>query len=357
MRVGVLFGLLFTVLFTVLDGLHRFGMKQSKFWVFTALLLGCWATATALTTTLFWPLLWQNPLQNFLAAADNMMTSQNQPGGFYFGENVAYVWHWVPVHLLIQTPLLYSALAITATGGLLLDLLRRGRTAFFERKEDFFILLWCTIPVITVIALQADLFDEWRHLYFIYPAVILLAVSGLRSIWSVCVQQTSAKVRCGVMAFFSLPLLSTAVTMVVSHPMQYMYFSLPSSFIEGNFELDYWGLSFREGLEWMLSYDDSPRITAYVTGSAGWDNLNLLTREQRKRVILLGDVRSAKYVLDNFRWKGYKRSFPARDLVHSIHVSGMEVLGIYRNPLWSESMLPPVHPDKDFESMLRFSAQ
>lgn len=355
LRVGVLFGLLFTVLFTILDSLHRWGIRHRTAWVYTFLLLCSWATTTALTTVIFWPLLWQDPLRNFLAAAHNMVTSQNNPGGFYFGEHIgALPWHWVPVHLLIQTPLLYSALAITATGGLLWNLVRRGRPALYEKKEDFFILLWCTVPVITVIVLQADLFDEWRHLYFIYPAVILLAVSGLSRIWSVLEQQTSAKVRRGVVVLFSLPLLSTVVSMVSSHPLQYMYYSLPSRFIEGNFELDYWGLAFRPGLEWILEHDSSPRITAFVSGSAGWDTLNILTREQRKRLIIVGKASNAKYALDNFRWKEYQRWFPPENLVHSIHVSGMEILAIYRNPKWSESMLPAVHPDADFESVLLF---
>lgn len=121
--------------------------------------------------------------------------------------------------------------------------------------------------------------------------------------------------------------------MIRNHPLQYVYFSVPSRWVEGKFELDYWGVSYRQGFEWLLDHDTSDLITVGVTGSPGWENVNILTQEQRRR-LTLHKTFDTKYVLDNFRWHSYNRSFPDETKIHSVTVSGMEVLGIYKNPFW-----------------------
>lgn len=347
LRVGGLFMLLFTITLPLLRiladvlckrrlPLKRYGMAFAVFVVICAL-----------TTVVFWPLLWDHPLQHFLDAMENMMTSQQNPGGFFMGKHIGTApWYWLPIHIVITTPLLYLALFLVGMTHLAIAGWRRPQSLLTEHFPLVLSFLWFTIPFATVILLKADLFDEWRHMYFLYPAFLLLAVHGLRSLLlsSAALKFGPARRWCRrlLLTLCTISFANTGIWMVRNHPLEYIYFSLPSSWVEGNFALDYWGLSFRQGFEWILAHDPAPQVSAYVTSSPGWENPNILTREQRQRLFVILN-KEAKYILDNFRLTNYVHTIPDVYKIHSITVSGMEVLGIYRNPLWK----PETEPRKD----------
>jgi len=63
-----------------------------------------------------------------------------------------------------------------------------------------------------------------------------------------------------------LELLRIGYQMAELHPYEHLYFSvLPSQAAARLMERDYWGLSFCEGLEWILAHDTASQIT--VLGS------------------------------------------------------------------------------------------
>jgi stringent starvation protein B len=194
-------------------------------------------------------------------------------------------------------------------------------------------------------------------MYFVYPAIILLAVHGLRELSRRVIRISYTNIRRILLsALVALPaagFLSIAVWMVRNHPLQYVYYSIPSKYVEYNFELDYWGLAYRQAYEWLLENDADPYITVTVTSSPGWENLNILTREQRQRLVLSKRYTS-KYVLDNFDWQQYRHTLPDDTIVHSITVSGMQVLNIYRNPFWEPQEIDPSDIMENEEVQMRF---
>lgn len=356
-RVGLLFLPLYTVLFLgfriVLDMVNSQRVPWKRYGIYLAMYLITFAVATVA----FWPLLWEQPIHHVVEALRNMLWEQSPAGGFYLGENVGELpWHWVPVHIVTKTPLLYIVLALTAVVHLFVAAVKRPSSLLIEHRDTFLFFLWFTIPIFTVIFLHATLFDEWRHLYFIYSALILLAATALRALLNMLrtLHTTSGKaLRIGLIACCVLSFSGTALWMVQNHPLQYVYFSLPSRWIEGEFELDYWGLSFRQGYEWVLENDSDDLISVSVTSSPGWENLNILTRDQRRRLIVRRQF-DTKYILDNFRWQKYEHGIPDEFKVHSVWVSGMEVLGIYRNPNWNPQKDREQPRMEDFEVQLRF---
>ena len=345
LRVGGLFAPIFTAIFFALEIMREHLLGKIIPWKRYTFLLTVYALVFVSATVLFWPLLWEKPLLHFYEAMHNMMTSQQAPGGLYMGKNIgASPWHWVPVHFITKTPLLYVLLFITGIVFFLKEAIRRPRQVLSEQRDLLLFFAWFAIPILIVVVLQADLFDEWRHLYFIYPAVVLLAVHGLRELMRVAARLRRPRTRtlslAAICGSFTLGILSIGVWMARFHPLEYVYFSIPSKYVEYNFELDYWGLSYRQAYEWLLEHDSDPYVTVTVTSSPGWENLNILTREQRRRLVLSKHYTS-KYFLDNFDWKQYQHTLPDETIVHSIQVSGMDVLNIYRNPFWEPQEIDP----------------
>lgn len=305
---------------------------------------GLFLACSFLFIYVLWPYLWAHPLSNFAEAYMNMQSRVF--GGFYMGHIVREpVWHWVPVWIAISTPLLYSALFLIGTGRRIVQCVTQPMRNFLHEETALLALCWFFFPLLSIIVLRAGIYDDWRHVYFIYPAFVLLAVDGARWLWTLLCRLPRGRLFAGTFGYVIV--VSCAVTiawMVENHPLESVYFSLPARAIEGNFELDYWGVSFREGFEYVLEHDPSPVVSIYPTGSAGWSVPNLLTPAQRRRVAVINSPEHAMYILDNFRGTEYRKTFPDVWKVHSVTAGGIEVLGVYKNADWDPKSAGPVKP-------------
>ena len=125
-------------------------------------------------------------------------------------------------------------------------------------------LLLFGVPLIAVIVLNSALYDGWRHLYFIYAPFLLIAMTG--ATW---LPDLLGKGRAGLERHATLFLAAVIVIcpifsgyqMITSHPFQNVYFNMAAGNNAGQlFELDYWGLSFRKALEYIVKNDKRPVI-------------------------------------------------------------------------------------------------
>jgi hypothetical protein len=139
------------------------------------------------------------------------------------------------------------------------------------------------------------------------------------------------------MALFLLVLVSVITTgtfMVRNHPNQNVYFN----FIAGrettrNFEADYWGLSYRQGLEYILEHDKRDSIPVFAINYPGRANLEILPPAERNRIVFT-EPEGADYWLSNYRFPGehdrYFRKDPPYDKVFwERRVKGKPVVGVY----------------------------
>ena len=115
---------------------------------------------------------------------------------FYMGEYISAMnlpWHYPIVWISITTPILYLLLFALGSALVFLRLLNR----FFElgpenkindlwksKKEliDLIMLLIFYFTLFLVIKINSTLYGGWRHLYFIYPCLIFISISGLEFI-------------------------------------------------------------------------------------------------------------------------------------------------------------------------------
>ena len=296
-----------------------------------------------------WPYLWENPAGNFIAALRSFGQYVKHMDLFYLGRFIsiqALPWHYAPVWILITTPVPYVVmfgLGLLATAQAVRRAAPRRWLRRTAARRDLLVLAWFFGPLLGVMALHSVIYDGWRHLYFVYPAFVLVAGQGLRALWRAWQHWRGGAARwpAGAAGAGLLLLALAAGTarvgqrIVAEHPFQYAYFSyLPGKVIEANFERDYWGLSTRQGLEWLLAHDARPEITVGMdprTATTLLINLKMLPPAARARIRYV-PPEQAEYYFTIYRWQSGPYPASRGREVHRIRVGGATILMVLRRP-------------------------
>lgn len=291
----------------------------------------------AALVVLLFPWLWEDPIDRFASAVRNMSSFQR------FSDRVRYMgarsmpddlpWHYVPVWVAISTPLPYVVLGLAGATATVAAFVRRHVRLWADEGEmqDLVFLGLACAPPLLVMVTQAVVYDGWRHLYFIYPSVLLLAMRGLLIVWRMV--QPVPFARYALVTAAAVHVVATAAWMVRAHPMQNVYFNvLAGSEWRRTYELDYWGLANRAALEYVLAHDRSPMFTLRAEsftdlGSA----LKLLRPSERARVRVVDREQPAKYVLNNYRSVDVDAADQSstRRLFYRLIVDGEIILSVY----------------------------
>ena len=293
----------------------------------------------ALGTYGMWPWLWENPFTNFLVALKNMSQFRWPYFNLYFGEYVLaknLPWHYAPVWIALTTPILISICFVIGITKLFMKVASQPWQSFkrFDYFQDFLFLAAAGSPIFAAIILNSTLYDGWRQLYFIYPAIVLLSVGGLQAINN---KHVFGVPLAGLMAMLiSLQILFNVSWMIRNHPFQHLYFNglitLLSS--QNSFERDYWGVTDVKGLEFILANDARNRLTIRSLGVTSTQQaIELLKPEDRKRMTLVPLNFESDYILTNYRfYDGSKFENPDKvyAVFYEIVVDARPVLTIYR---------------------------
>ena len=297
--------------------------------------------AVAIFTTLLWPYLWKTPGAHFVEAFQDMshFSRQIDMTVLYFGNFIKaseLPWHYIPVWILVTTPLFYLGTAIVGITVIVRKYIQAFANSYKKSPMDLVFLAWLSGPLIAVIVFQSVLYDGWRHLYFVYPALVYFVVVGIKKLFDFSYVRFSKYKKIafystrGVLAAF---LVSILITMVSLHPYQQVYFNALGGGIDRvreKFDLDYWGLSFREGLEYIARTDQRDHITVAVVGGT-LDNVFILETETAGRLSLVppADIQGADYVVSNYRWQQYA-TLPHSHSVYEVVVRGGPILSVFK---------------------------
>jgi hypothetical protein len=96
--------------------------------------------------------------------------------------------------------------------------------------------------------------------------------------------------------------------------------------VKENFELDYWGLSFRQAFEHILNNDLQEQINIFA---GVWKiNAEILPERDKKRVIFTDVPDKADYFVSNYR--DHKNSYPYENEFYSIKIDGAKIMVVYK---------------------------
>ncbi|SNC77164.1 hypothetical protein SAMN06265337_3744 [Hymenobacter gelipurpurascens] len=310
--------------------------RRQRLW-----LLGLSLAVAVGTTIIGWPYLWENPIGNFVAAFRNMshypwIFTNYYLGHYYKAGDIP--WHYAPVWMLVTTPVPYILAAVLGLVQAGWRILRTGWSGLREPAQQLDLLLagWLLGPLLLVIVLHSALYDAWRHLYFVYPALVLLAVRGAVGLIVATRQHRRWRpLVLGLGLLAGLEMARTAVRMVRLHPYQNLYFTLLSApAAEALMERDYWGLTFRYGLEWLLQQHPVGPIKINVRWpwyNPLYNNSLMLTPEQRQRIRYV-PLAKADYFMTAYRWHPQTYADSVGTEVHTLRTEGIKVLSIFRRP-------------------------
>lgn len=289
-------------------------------------------TILCIGVVLLWPTLWDQPITQFINAFKHLARFPWRGDVLYLGEyfqSDKLPWHYPLVWMAVTIPIVY--LAFMPVG--LLDLARRifaRQEGFAEHWLDLLVLCWMVIPVAAVLILDSVLYDDWRHLYFVYPAMLWFSLRGAAATWTWVSHGPALKYRAAFVALLTFSLLANAASIAAYHPYQNVYFNRLAGSgdqIRNRFELDYWGVSYKDGLAYIAATDARDDITVLAANLPGEWNSLILPPQDRKRIRYVYDAREADYFVTNYRWR--RQGYDFEPPIYSISVGGARVLGVY----------------------------
>ncbi len=293
-----LFCLLYT--YNYLNTKRKFYRNQKQIYIFVIFCL--------FFIYVLWPYLWDSPVKNLFFALKNMLAVHEEIilVNFYFGEHLSsdmMPWHYRIVWFLITTPVVILILffsGLVLSGKKIIKLLHLSLDKKFEFNNneffDLFLILTLFFSFFIVLEFNKSKFGGWRHLYYLYPISVYFALYFINFLFS---KKTSFLKYFASAAVF-LNLTYNLIWFTQNHPHQYVFFNfIAKNYAMKNFDLDWWGVSHKSSVDYILSKDTREEIKIFVEGFASLrDTLMHLKNDDRKR-IKLTDYKDADYVIDS----------------------------------------------------------
>jgi len=260
-----------------------------------------------------WPYLWTDPINNFLYSFKLMTKAQNEilVLNYYLGDfysSISTPWHYRIVWFLFTTPVFILFFAII--GFILLSFhfsigflrIADDKTNPWKNNNemfDFYLLLNLIFITFLASKFNTSVSGGWRHLYFLYPILIIISLIGLEYFLNLKFKKIYN---------FLILILAVSNILYISiwsykfHPHQNVYFNLISKkFAKKNFDLDYWGLSNIHVLRHILEKNDFyPIKVSAISFTSLYESVLLLNDNDKKKFIIEYNPNNADFIIDNY---------------------------------------------------------
>lgn len=218
--------------------LYLFAKVRAKAWAIAI----AYFLIAAIVTYLMWPHLWPSPIQRYLEAL-GVISDFPWPGRVLFNGNLYYATDlprsYLPVLLNIQFTEPLVLCVYIGLGIMTWQLLR----SHVHTDLLLYIGLGFAGPLLGLIALDSTLYNNFRQILFLMPAMFMLAAFTLELIFN---KLSQSWVRILLIAALALPGVYASVKL---YPYEYVYYNSlvggPAN-VGNRYELDYWRTSLRE---------------------------------------------------------------------------------------------------------------
>ena len=245
---------------------------------------------------------------------------------------------YVPVWFSVTSPpfaLLLGAIGATVV---LAGAVRSPMRALRSAGARFgLLLIGCfALPILAVIALGANIYTGWRHLYFLWAPFALLAAWGLHGLVGTL---SARRLRAAAYGAAGAGLAATLASMALIHPNQQLFFNFSvdraaPGYLGTQYMMDYWRHPGLQALEWVLDnidtfLDETPGIAGKRNRHwDGWDvrpeNMRFLPDAARARIEKIKESGQVRILQWSSTWARSARS------LHRAQIYGATIFTIER---------------------------
>jgi hypothetical protein len=149
-------------------------------------------------------------------------------------------WHYLPVMFAITTPIFVVAACSLGIPVIIIDSIKNSFRKLLDRESKYYIMLlvFVLVPALIAIINHSTLYNSWRHFYFCYGPLIIVAFGALKII-------TDGRKFAGslVAALISIQLVISTIWIIMNPGTQFCYYNFMAINKAENFEFDYWNVS------------------------------------------------------------------------------------------------------------------
>ena len=303
--IGLVFFFLILFFFFIKSLRNSTYIKEN--WIFLLIVI----PLTYFLIVLFWPYLWSDIFKNTLFAFSELLTYKFSLSNLYFGNLIPSTnipWHYHLVWIFITTPLSVTLFFFFG----IFFILRRFSNRILKIDEnlndiwrgnnelfDVYIMIMFFLPIFLFIKKNLG-YDGWRHLYFIYPIILLVSLHGIYYL-KIFIKSKSI----GTFISFLILLNFTYITYwnLKYHPHQNVYFNpIFKSIFKDNFEMDYWGLSNNDSINYIIKNNDSHPTKVFTLSFSSLEkNKLMLDKIDKSKIIVVNNLKDADFLITNYR--------------------------------------------------------
>ena len=273
-------------------GARRFVAQLAKHALALLLMLACYVLVT--------PAAWASPLRFIIEAFAKFSNYNDWNGTIYFLGNrypyYALPWYYLPTWLSLSIPLWYLAFVLAGAAGAVAFVLRsRRRLGSALRRVllgpgRWFVLCLtvAVLPVAAAILMHSTLYSGWRHMYFIFPELVVVALFGVQWLFRLLRgRRWPRRLLAGGLAAL---LAGQACWIGWMHPFEKFYLNPVGQSMCDLLEKDYWYESTTAQILHILEVDDSRRINLSHNAFSYLPAFHYLSDEDARRVYVYNSL-------------------------------------------------------------------
>lgn len=277
-----------------------------------------------------WPTLWGHPVDNFIEAFKSMSHFRWEYSLKFMGEDILsskLPWYYLPYWILISVPELCVVFGFLGSLGVVISLFKsRFRDIINTPQKNFLMYLFCFwFPIAAILYKNSIVYDDWRHVYFIYPSLVFIAL------WLINMA-CQTRLKWAMWVAVCIQFAGITIFMVKSHPFQQVYFNrfvshAPESHRD-NFDYEYWGASYKQGIDYIMQHDTSSKVRIFESTYPVMNAYLSLPEHEQQRVQFLNRQDTPYYFITTFRG-GHEGFEKTAKVIYERKVQNSTVMRVY----------------------------
>ena len=188
-------------------------------------------------------------------------------------------WYYLPKIIFLTLPIYVSVLILT---GVILTI-KKIVTKQYKKEQNILILaiILSFFPLLISMVSNPNIYNGWRHFYFLYPSMLILLSYALFCIFK------NTKYKKISFSILFICLLGNGVGIILNGTTSTMYYNWFAKNPTENYEMDYYGVSATKILQ-DLAKDNKENI--YVYSYSDWAllfNYEALSHTNKEKIVLL----------------------------------------------------------------------